>query len=180
MVMTANVEMKMPFVKFWKFVRRSGFAATASLLACGMAATVLPSAAAAEQLVITIHSVKALDQIDVTPADFYVRAVIGGQIHLTERISQQNEIQPNWTIRETVGPGVVKVRLELWDKDLRIDDLIDINGRKDTSKRALDFSVNMRTCRVIGFKGSPRCGTRITRSGDEKKKAEITFSVAKK
>ena len=116
----------------------------------------------------------------MTPADFYVRAVIGGNIHLTDKVSQKNEIEPNWQIRQKVKRGKVKIWLELWDKDLQKDDLIDINGRTDRSKRPLEFTIDTRSCRILGFKGKIRCGDRITRAGNEKKKAAITFSLTKK
>ena len=57
----------------------------------------------------------------------------------------------------------------------KADDKIDIN--RITPKRDLDFTVDTRRCRVIGFANSFRCGDAIHRSGSEAKKAEIVFYV---
>lgn len=131
----------------------------------------------AHEIIVTIHCVKALDRIDQTPADFFARVTIDGNEQKTPKERQKNDTCPEWEVRQEVRPGRRDIKIELWDKDLALDDLIDINGRGDISKRHQDLGVNTRSCRVYGFRGRPRCGTKITRSGDEKKRAQITFSV---
>ena len=136
-----------------------------------------PTAAHAHEVVVTIHEVKAIDKIDQTPADFFAKVMIDGNVESTKKVRQDNHIKPNWVVKQEVSTRRPDIKIELWDKDLALDDLVDINGRKDISKRHQDLSVDTKTCRVYGFRGSPKCGTKITRSGDEKKIAEITFSV---
>ncbi len=167
----------MSVVKLMCCVPRTSGAAFVSLASVIAATTALPAPAQAHEIIVTIHSVKALDRVDVTAADFYARVTIDGEIHLTKHIRQKNEIEPNWQIRQNVEPGRRDIAIEIWDKDLVADDMIDINGRTDKSKRHQDLGVNTRTCRVYGFGWPFRCGYRITRSGDEKKSAEVTFSV---
>ena len=57
----------------------------------------------------------------------------------------------------------------------RRPDLIDIN--RVANKRDLDFRVNTRTCSISGFAQGYSCRRTITRAGDEKKQAEISFKV---
>ncbi len=142
-----------------------------------LAVSAAPNTAHAHEVVVTIHKVKAIDRIDTTPADFFARVTIDGTEQETKKIRQDNDISPNWEIKQAVSTRRPDIKIELWDKDLALDDLVDINGRKDMSKRHQDLSVDTKSCRVYGFRGRPRCGTKITRSGDEKKSAEITFSV---
>ena len=165
----------MSAVRLLRCVPKARGAAFASLASVIAATAALP--AQAHEIIVTIHSVKALDRVDVTGADFYARVTIDGEIHVTKHIRQTNEIEPNWQFRHKVTPGRRDISIEIWDKDVVADDMIDINGRTDKLKRHQDLGVNTRTCKVYGFRGPPRCGDRITRSGDEKKKAEITFSV---
>lgn len=154
----------------------------AACLALGVlagAAGVSQSASAAD-VVFTVHKITALDAIDVTPADFYVRVVIGGKIHLTPVAKQNNDIEPNWQITQSANGRYVTFFLEVWDKDLQKDDQVDINPRTDRNKRPIEFRLDTRTCRLLDLGGSPRCGDRVTYSGNEKKKATIVFSVTKK
>jgi hypothetical protein len=53
--------------------------------------------------------------------------------------------------------------------------LVDINRLPD--KRDLDFEVDTRRCVVTGFAEEYKCGERIRRAGDERRRAEVTFTV---
>jgi C2 domain len=135
-----------------------------------------PSAARADQIVVNISQVKTLDKTDaLSKADFLARVTIAGEVFTTATIRNQDDIQPNWSIRKTVEPGVHDVKLEILDKDVTKNDFVDINQRDN--KRDLDFKVDTRRCAVIGFSVPYRCGSVIARSGNERKKAEVTFVV---
>lgn len=126
---------------------------------------------------VTIHRLRALDKADAfSSEDFYARVTIGGQVFKSERIKQTDAIIPNWRFSAIVpNTGRTDVKIEVFDKDLQVDDQIDIN-RMDP-KRDLDFIVNTRSCRIEGMAEPYRCGTDITRGGGERKKAEMTFMV---
>jgi hypothetical protein len=158
-------------------------------LACALAALPLAalvishssaSAEAAEhEVTITINKVRAVDRADeLSDGDYYARVTIDGEVFKTDPIKQEGTIEPNWTFTKKVKPGNVDVKLELLDKDVSVDDPIDIN--RIDNKRDLDFSVNTRLCRVNGFAQVYKCGTSITRAGKEKKSAEITGTVTVK
>ena len=72
-------------------------------------------------------------------------------------------------------PSLVNVKLSVFDKDVSVDDPIDIN--RIDNKRDIDFTVNTKTCKVEGFSSTYKCGAKITRAGKEKKAAEVTFIV---
>lgn len=130
------------------------------------------------EVIVKITQVRALDTIDAaSPADFMARVTLaGGQPCSTTAIKDQNEIRPtDWVCRWTVPHGIHNVTIDLADKDVSVNDPIDIN--RLPNKRNLDFQVNTRNCNVRGFSQGHSCGDRITRSGDERKKAEITFVV---
>lgn len=132
---------------------------------------------ATHEIVIKVTRVKALDEYDeFSKGEFYGRASIGGKKEKSEVVRNETDAKTNWTFSFPVTPGQHDVKLELLDKDLSVDDPIDIN-RLDR-KRDLDFTVNTRTCRIEGFAQVYRCGTLITRTGAEKKKAAIYFTVA--
>lgn len=136
--------------------------------------------AAAQELIITIEHIRALDKIDAAgQADFYAQVTIDGKVYKTERIRRADDVRPNWVIRAPVGGRTVDVKLEILDKDvLSKDDLVDIN--RVNGKRDLDFRVRTRPCEVLGFSQTYDCSGRgvvITRAGDEKKSAEVTFRV---
>jgi hypothetical protein len=164
----------MSVVKFLQQVSKSLVISAAALLVSGVA---MSSAAQAHEVCVTVHSVVALDKIDVSPADFYARVEINGIVDVTKRIKQKNAITPNWVICQDVGKRkTVSMVLEIWDKDIAADDMIDINPIT-SPKRRQNFGVNTRTCRVSGFSSGPKCKTKITQSGNEKKKATVVFSV---
>ncbi len=170
----------MSVVKYLQKVSRSRIALAVSAAALLAVNVAMPSAAQAHKVCVTVHSVKALDKVDVSPADFYARVEIDGIISLTERIRQRNAITPNWEICQDVGQRrKVALLLEIWDKDLVVDDMIDINPIT-SPKRRQNFGVNTRTCRVSGFASGPKCKTKITQAGNEKKKASVVFSVSVK
>ncbi len=136
-------------------------------------------AASQHEITVTIASVKAVDRIDFfSKADFYARVTIDGDKQNTPFIRQKAEIAPNWQISKKVAPGKYNVKLEVFDKDLSVDDPVDIN-RVD-KKRDLDFTIDTRKCRVGGFASTFKCDQTITRAGKEKKSAEISFNVSVK
>lgn len=125
---------------------------------------------------VTIHRLTALDKADAFSSDdFYARVTIGGQVFKSERIRQTDQIIPNWRFSAIVPNGRTDVKIEVFDRDLQVDDQIDIN--RIDPKRDLDFVVNTRTCRLEGFSQPYRCGEDVRRAGGERKKAEITFMV---
>jgi hypothetical protein len=146
-------------------------------LPCCIAASV-PTVAQAVEVTLRITHVKAADKIDAaSPADFLARVTLAGQPPCTTPVvKDQDEIRPtNWICTWNLPHGIYDIKLQIADKDVVVTDLIDIN--RLPSKRDLDFKVNTRRCLVLGFSGLNRCGKRITRTGDERKKAEITFVV---
>lgn len=145
-----------------------------------LAATVMPLAAAsavAQEIVVRIEHVRALDVIDAaSPADFAARVTIGNQTFTLGPVKDQNEIRPqDWVVRHRVTGGEHPIKLEVFDKDVTLNDPVDIN--RIEGKRHLDFAVNTNTCVVSGFAQPYRCGSRIVRAGTERKKAEVTFRV---
>jgi hypothetical protein len=137
--------------------------------------------AAADEIIVTVESLQALDRIDPGggQADFFAQVTIDGQTFRSPRIRRADVVRPNWTFSKHVRPGTYHVKLEIYDKDVfSKDDLIDIN-RLD-GKRDLDFRVRTRRCLVLDFAEPYACrgrGVTITRAGREKKSAEIRFTV---
>ena len=74
-----------------------------------------------------------------------------------------------------VEAGRHNVKLEILDKDLTKSELIGINWVD--GKRDLDFVVNTRMCRIEGFASTYKCNATISRAGNERKKAEVSFVV---
>jgi hypothetical protein len=146
-------------------------------VALGLAVTsALP--AVAQEIIVTVERVRALDRIDPGggAADFYAKVTIDGETFRTKRIRRANDIRPYWVFRKRVGPGVKAVKFEIYDKDvLSKDDSIDIN--RLAGKRHLDFKVDTRRCRVLEFSPNYGCGQTIVRSGVENKRAEVRFRV---
>lgn len=143
---------------------------------CAGFAVVAPGSAAAEEIEIVISHVKALDKFDeLSNGDSYARVSIGKDVQKSPVVTQKTEISPNWKIVQKVKPGTHNVKLEILDKDISVDDPIDIN--RIDKKRTLEFSVNTKSCRIEGFAQDYKCGEKITRAGQETKKAEITFAV---
>ncbi len=125
---------------------------------------------------VTVHSLTALDRADAfSSEDFYARVTIGGQVFKSERLRQQDAVHPNWKFSAIVPNGRTDIKIEVFDKDLQVDDQIDIN--RVTPKRDLDFVFNPRTCRLEGFSEGYRCGQDVRRAGTERKKAEMVFMV---
>jgi hypothetical protein len=156
-------------------LRSKGAKLAGALLATVISGAALP--AAADELVIRIEHVRAVDRIDPTTSpDFYAQVTIDGQVFKTQRIRNAPDIRPNWVITANVPRGISSVNLAILDRDiLKKDDLIDIN-RVD-GKRDLDFRVNTRSCEILDFSQSYSCRDRIVRAGNERKAAEITFRV---
>ncbi len=155
------------------WARRLGVA----LLALPLAFTGLASSKAqADEISINITRVQALDKFDeLSKADFFARVTIAGEVMMTPFVRNQNDVRPNWVVKKTVPPGVHKVKVEILDKDVTKNELIDIN-RLD-KKRDLDFEVNTRSCQITGFQQTYRCRSAIVRAGNETKKAALTFRV---
>lgn len=140
---------------------------------------VMAEPAAAEEVTVNITRVRAIDPPDAfSKGDFYARVTIDGETQKTEVVKQKADIKPNWKITRKVKPGVIKVKVEILDKDVSQDDPIDIN-RVD-AKRDLEFAVDTPSCRIVGFSEPYKCGQSITRVGKEKKAAGITMSVSVK
>lgn len=141
-------------------------------------AVTFPAAAQREdRITVTINRVSAVDKADIFgKADFYAKVTIAGESQTTPVARQQNLIRPNWAISKTVPRGKHTIKIQMFDKDPgKPDDPIDIN-RVD-NKRDLDFEINTANCRVTGFADSYSCGDTIVRTGNERKKAEIRFTV---
>jgi hypothetical protein len=135
--------------------------------------------ATAEEVTVNIARVKAIDPPDAfSKGDFYARVTIDGETQKTEVVKHSVDIKPNWKITKKVKPGVIKVKVEILDKDISQDDPIDIN-RVD-GKRDLDFTVDTGSCQIVGFSEPYKCGKSITRVGKEKKAAGITMLVGVK
>src|SRR5262249_50543779 len=118
-----------------------------------------------QEITITISSVRAVDSPDLfSKADYFARVTIDGDVQSTQPIKGQNEIRPNWKIVKRVAPGRHTIKVEILDKDLARNDLIDINAID--KKRDLDFTLDSRNCRIEGFATTYRCGTSITRTGN--------------
>lgn len=150
--------------------------ALAAVMAALPFAAAMPTTARADVIVISIGQVQALDKIDaLSKADFLARVTIAGETFVTPVIRNQDNIYPNWSVRKTVAPGIYDIKLEILDKDVTKNDYVDINARDN--KRDLDFQVDTRRCRVLGFAQPYRCGSPIARRGNERKKAEVTFAV---
>ncbi len=148
-----------------------------SILALGTTATT--AAAKDPEVIIKITRVRALDQADAfSKGDFYAKVNIGGETISTPPVKQESSINPNWVVSRKVKAGVVKVNIGVFDKDVSVDDPIDIN-RVD-NKKDLDFTINTKTCKIEGFSSTYKCGAKISRAGKEKKAAEITFIVTVK
>ena len=162
---------------------------TARIPAIAAALLVLPAAVIAlapgsdaattnQELTVKVSKVKALDRLDeFSKGDLYVRVTIDGEVQSSPVVRVESVNKLDWKLSKKVSRGEHKVKVELLDKDLTQDDAIDIN-RVD-KKRDLDFTVTS-GCRIEGFSSAYKCGSSITRTGAEKKKAEITFSVSVK
>lgn len=125
---------------------------------------------------VTIHRLVALDKGDYfSGEDFFARVTIGGQVFQSERIRGKDAVAPNWRFAAVVPGGRTDVKIEVFDKDIAQNDPIDIN--RIDPKRDLDFVVNSRTCRIEGMSQAYRCGEIVRRAGNERKKAEMEFSV---
>jgi hypothetical protein len=156
--------------------RRRRPAFVSALFALPLAFAVLPSQARADEIVVNITRVKALDKFDeLSKADMLARVTIAGEAFTTAVTKDQDDIRPNWVIRKNVPPGVHDVKVEILDKDVTKNELVDIN--RLNNRRDINFQVNTQNCQVTGFAQSYRCGSAIVRAGNERKKAAITFKV---
>lgn len=156
-----------------------GAACALVVAAAAVALPTVASAQATQEITVTISKITALDRIDwglAGDADFFAKVTIAGETFTTQRVRGKNAVTPNWKITKAVAPGTHDVKVEIFDRDpLKPDDKVDIN--RLPNKRDLDFTVDTKTCRIGGFANPFRCKQSITRPGDEKKKAAITFRV---
>lgn len=137
-----------------------------------------PGAALADEITVSITSVKGLDKVDeLSGGDYFAKVTIDGESQSTP-VVKKSSFKPDWKISKSVSGGEHKVKLELIDKDLAEDDPIDIN-RLD-KKRDLEFTVDTKSGKIEGFSSTQKVGNTITRAGKEKKKAEISFKVTVK
>jgi hypothetical protein len=151
-------------------------AAAGGMALFALALPLTANEAKADEIDIVITHVKALDAWDdLSKGDPFVRVTIGKDVQKTPVIEQQTDIKPDWKIVQKVKPGKHTVKLELLDKDVSVDDPIDIN--KVANRRPLEFTVDTRSCRIEGFSQTYKCGETITRIGEETKKAEISFVI---
>ncbi|HRO50770.1 MAG TPA: hypothetical protein PLW75_11575, partial [Hyphomicrobium sp.] len=82
---------------------------------------------AKHEITVTVIRFKALDRADeLSAGDFFARVTIDGASQQTAVISDKAEVQPNWKLSKDVTPGVHNIKLALIDKDVSIDDPIDI------------------------------------------------------
>lgn len=166
------------FGVFCRTAARHALAIGAAVVAVGSSLALATTDAAAAEITVTVTKFHALDRADdLSRGDFFARMTIDGKSVVTSTISDQAEVEPkDWTLTQTVsGGGKHKVKLELIDKDLSVDDPIDIN--RVNKKRDLEFSVNTSSCVIEGFSETYSCGRTITRAGGENKKASISFKV---
>lgn len=157
--------------KIWSFALL--FAAAVGLAATGNAAPV-------HSITVKIDQIRPLDKFDeLSRGDLFARVTIAGETTTTPVKKQTSArgvtINTDWVIRRDVAPGAHPIKIELIDKDLSEDDIIDIN-RLD-NRRVLEFTVDTQKCRVEGFATTYRCKSRINRSGREKKAAEVFFTI---
>ncbi|MGD9805313.1 MAG: hypothetical protein AB7E81_15695 [Hyphomicrobiaceae bacterium] len=135
--------------------------------------------AAADEVIVTVEHVLALDKIDLPTAgqaDFYAQVTIDGRTVKSKFIRRADEIRPNWVMPVRVRPGKHRVKLEILDHNVMMKPtLVDIN--RLPGKRDLDFEVDTRRCVVTGFAEEYKCSARIRRAGAERRRAEITFTV---
>lgn len=165
-------------------IESSGMKAVAlagALVAPVLTAAVLP--AAAEEVIITVEHVRALDKIDSVlagQADFYAQVTIDGKTIKSKGIKRHDDISPGWVMAVPVSRrGNFPVKLEIYDHNvLKKPTLVDINRLPD--KRDLDFNIVIEgpgRCTVKGFANDFPCHAVIKRAGDERRKAEVTFRV---
>ena len=144
-------------------------------LAVGVAAT--PASAA--RLVVRDDHVVALDKIDLPTAgraDFYAQVTVGRRTVKSKFVRNADDVRPNWVMVVPVRREKVSVKLEILDRNvLRKATQVDIN--RLPNKRDLDFEVDTRRCVITGFAETYKCGATIRRAGDERRRAEITFTV---
>ncbi|MBY0226253.1 MAG: hypothetical protein K2Q28_10650 [Hyphomicrobium sp.] len=131
-------------------------------------------------ITVKIDQIRPLDKFDeLSRGDLFARVTIAGETTTTPVKKQTSArgvtINTDWVIRRDVAPGAHPIKIELIDKDLSEDDIIDIN-RLD-NRRVLEFTVDTQKCRVEGFATTYRCKSRINRSGREKKAAEVFFTI---
>lgn len=135
--------------------------------------------AAADEIVVTVEHVLALDKIDLPTAgqaDFYAQVTVDGKTIKSKFVRRADEIRPNWVMVVPVRRGRIPVKLEILDHNvLTKPTLVDIN--RLSGKRDLDFEVDTRRCLITGFAETYKCGAAIRRAGDEQRRAEITFKV---
>lgn len=155
---------------------RKSLVGAAAFAAFAVVAAGQSSGVAAAEIVITVTKFHALDRADeLSSGDFFARMRINGKAAFSPVLTGETVFTPNWKLTLPAKSGKNDVNLSLIDKDVSVDDPIDIN--RIGNKRDLDFTVNTKTCRIEGFAQTYKCGQTITREGSETKKASISFTV---
>lgn len=155
---------------------RKSLVGAAAFAAFAVVAAGQSSGAAAAEIVITVTKFHALDRADeLSSGDFFARMRINGKAAFSPVLTGETVFTPNWKLTLPAKSDKNDVNLSLIDKDVSVDDPIDIN--RIGNKRDLDFTVNTKTCRIEGFAQTYKCGQTITREGSETKKASISFTV---
>ena len=115
-----------------------------------LASPLTAKVAMADEIDIVITHVKALDAFDdLSKGDTFARVTIGKDVQTTPVIEQEADIKPDWKVVHKVKPGKHDVKVEIFDKDVSVDDPIDIN--KVANRRPLEFTVDTRSCRIDGL-----------------------------
>ncbi len=155
---------------------RKSLVGAAAFAAFAVVAAGQSSGVAAAEIVITVTKFHALDRADeLSSGDFFARMRINGKAAFSPVLTGETVFTPDWKLTLPAKSGKNDVNLSLIDKDVSVDDPIDIN--RIAKKRDLDFTVNTKTCRIEGFAETYKCGQTITREGSETKKASISFTV---
>ena len=155
---------------------RKSLVGAAAFAAFAVVAAGQSSDAAAAEIVITVTKFHALDRADeLSSGDFFARMRINGKAAFSPVLTGETVFTPNWKLTLPAKSGKNDVNLSLIDKDVSVDDPIDIN--RIGNKRDLAFTVNPKPCRIEGFAQTYKCGQTITREGSETKKASISFTV---
>ena len=167
--------------KVFKAIASKLFAIGCAPLAIGLTlVTPVWAGSPTHQIEINVREIKPLDKYDeLSLGDLYARVTIAGTTQSTPILKQTAAVgqvlKPDWQIIQNVGPGVHPVKVELIDKDLSQDDVIDIN--RLPNRRVLEFTIDTRRCRIEGFATPYSCKSPISRTGKEAKAAEITITV---
>lgn len=176
--------------------RISGLAVAVALVASSVTGAIAfgsaPASAADNKvtLKVVVEAVRALDSLDsTTAADFYPEITLAGSSEQgggTLEITDDNEIEPNWTFTTLVempsAASTAGIHLELYDADGALNgprDHVDITSSAD---RDLDLTVNLTDCALkdptpVSGDVSGKCGPFLVTSGTDSDRASVKFDV---